>query len=417
MNKTILLAKVYFFSVCVLLGVAAISSATSDVKPHPSEKRVAVLYFEDKSNFDSPTGCGCIPNFVGKIFSTKKLWDLEAGFATILDRKLAETSVYQPVSRDALLDGMAQMSLSRHDLKKLNKAQRAELAKLLKADILVIGEIKKFGQSRMRGNASRALTESGREVSSVPLTTSYATSFAAMGHHIRATTELNVKFYEASGSEIASVPITASKNNSLAGTKVAGLEASITESGTRLRFGKMKEQHGKYTSPITKPTQLNKIKFASPEYDRTLLGIVTNEALIKTVVALRDNYGPNFITPWETPAASDEQKKEVDEQIAQRPIKITYIDTDDPDLIYINAGSAKGLAIDQEFAVYTDGEPIRDVDTGEILDYRKKKIATVSVTEILNNKLSIVKVVEKIGDMKRGDLLKPVSNDKVPIEQ
>ena len=408
----------------MLIGFSVLSVATVKKAPNkasknalnPSQKRVAVLYFQDNSDFDNPVGCGCIPNFVGAIFSTKKMWDLEAGFQTILNRKLAETTVYQPVSRDELLDAMAEMAISRYNLKKLDKTQRETLAKLLNADALIVGEIKDFGQSRMKANASRSLTESGREAQSVPISTSYMTRFAAMGHRNRAFVKLNMTFYEASGNEIATVPINVTRRDSLAGTNIAGLKASVSESGTEFQFGQTKEKQGKLRRPITKPTTLNKIKFGSPEYDLTLFGMATNEALIKTVIALRDNFGPNFITPWETPKQKDDQKKQVDDEIAKRPIKITYIDSDDQDMIYINAGSAKGLAIGQHFAVFTDGAPIRDVDTGEILDYTKKKIASVSVTEILNNKLSIVKIVEKTGEIKRGDLLKSLATDEDPKE-
>ena len=416
MKRFSVLFAIITFCTYMCIGITTISYATTEKAPNPSEKRVAVLYFQDNSNFDNPVGCGCIPNFVGVIFSTKKMWDLEAGFQTILNRKLAETTIYQPVSRDELLDAMAEMAISRHNLKKLDKNQREKLAELLNADVLIVGEIKNFGQRRMKAEASRSLTESGRETQSVPLSTSYMTRFAAMGHRNRAYVKLNMKFYEASGNEIAAVPINVSRRDSLAGTNIAGLKASVTESGTEFRFGQTKERQGKLRRPITKPTQLNKIKFASPEYDLTLFGIVTNEALIKTVIALRDNFGPNFITPWETPEQKEDEKKQIDEEMAKRPIKITYIDADVQDMIYINAGSARGLAIGQQFSVYTDGAPIRDVDTGEILDYTQKKIATVSVTEILNTKLSIVKIVEKTGEIKRGDLLKSLPTDEVPKE-
>ena len=423
MNRSYAFLWIITISIFMCVGFTAICEATTEEEPlppqkktHPSEKRVAVLHFKDSSNFDDPVGCGCIPNFVGAVFSTKKMWDLEAGFATILARKLAETSIYQPISRDELLDAMAEMTLSRRDLMKLDKDQRTKLAKLLNADVIIVGEIKKFGQTRMKANASRSLTESGRETQSVPISTSYMTRFAAMGHRNRAFVKLNMKFYEASGNEIATVPIDVSHRDSLAGTNIAGLKASVTESGSEFQFGQTKEKLGNRTRPITKTTQLNKIKFASPEYDRTLFGIATNDALIKTVIKLRDSFGPNFITPWETPENKEEQKKQVDEAMAKRPIKITYVETDDQNVIYINAGSAKGIAIDQQFAVYTDGPPIRDVDTGEILDYSKKKIATVAVTEILNEKLSIVKIVEKTGDIKRGDLLKSLTSDD-PKEQ
>ena len=402
-------------SVYFVFAAASLSDANT-AKPHPSAKRIAVLHFENKSRFDSATGCGCVPNFIGKIFGTKKKWDLEAGFPTLLNRRLAETIVYQPVSRDELLDTMAKMNLSRHNLKKLNKSQRAELAKHLNADVIVLGEIREFGQARMKANASRQLRESGREANAAPLTASYMTGVQVMGYRHRAIVKLNMTFFEASGNEIATVPISVVRYHSLAGTQVSGLEASVTESGTHLRFGQTSEQHGRNVRPIVKPTELNKIKFATPEYDRTLLGMVTNEALIKTVRALRDNFGPNFITPWETPNDNGEQEKKVDEEASKRPIKITYVDSENPDMIYINAGSARGLAIDQKFDVYTDGEPIRDIDTGEILDYIPKKIATVAVVEIRNDRLSVVKIVEKIGNLQRGDLLKSIPIAEVTKE-
>ena len=411
------------FGVCLLTSAISLSDAsttTSDTTttvPHPSTKRIAALYFKDNSRFDSSTGCGCVPNFIGKIFGTKKRWDLEVGFPTLLNRKLAETTVYQPVSRDELLDAMAQMALSRHNLKKLDKEQRATLAKLLNADVLVMGEIKKFSQARMRANASRTLREGGREGKAVPATTSYKTGVAVMGHRYRANIKLNLKFYEASGSEIATVPIEVARSHVLAGTRVSGLEATVTESGTNLRFRQTSEQHGWNSRPIVNPKELNKIPFGTPKYDKTLLGIVTNDVLIKGVLALRDNYGPNFLTPWDTPVENNEQEKKVDEEALKRPIKITYVESENPDMIYINAGSARDLAINQKFDVYTDGKPIRDIDTGEILDYIPKKIATVAVVEIRNDRLSVVKIVEKTSEIKKGDLLKSIPTEEVTKEQ
>ncbi|MDE0316335.1 MAG: hypothetical protein OXM61_15670 [Candidatus Poribacteria bacterium] len=406
------------FGVCLLTSAVSFSDATTaTTEPHPSTKRVAVLDFEDNSRFDSSTGCGCVPNFIGKIFGTKKKWNLEAGFRTLLNRKLAETTVYQPVSRDELLDAMAQMALSRHNLKKLDKEQRATLAKLLNADVLVMGEIKKFSHTGMKANASRTLREGGREGKAVPTTTSYRTGAAVMGYRYRSNVTLNLKIYEASGSEIATVPISVTRSHVLAGTQVSGLEATVTESGTNLRLGQTSEQYGQNSRPIVSPAELSKTKFATPKYDRTLIGMATNDALIKAVLALRDNYGPNFLTPWDTPVEDNEQEKKVDEEALKRPIKITYVESENPDQIYINAGSARGLAIDQKFDVYTDGKPIRDIDTGEILDYVPKKIATVAVVEIRNDRLSVVKIVEKTSEIKKGDLLKSIPTEEVTKEQ
>ena len=414
----ILLITILSYSAIFLLAVAVVdaNTTTDTEEPHPSTKRIAVLYFEDNSNFDSSTGCGCVPNFIGIIFGTKKKWNLETGFETILNRRLAETTIYQPVSKDELLDAMAQMTLSPNRLKKLNKEQRAEFAKLVNADVIVIGDIKDFGQTRLKANASRTLREGGREANNI--SASYRTGFAAMGYSHKAIVKLNAKFYDASGNEIATIPINVKQYHRLAGTQVSGLEASVTESGTMLRFGQSSELHGKNVRPIVKPTELNKIKkMTAPEYERTLLGRVTNEALIKVVLAIRDNYGPNFITPWEVNPENTEEKRKVDEETLKRPIKVTYVDSENANMIYINAGSARNLAIGQQFAVFTRGEPIRDIDTGEILDYAPKRIATVAVNEIRNDRLSVVKVIEQKGELKRGDMLKTIPKEEIAKEK
>ncbi len=412
MVRGLLRIIILVFSISFLYGNISICYSNTEGQ-HPSAKRVGVLYFEDNSRFDSSTGCGCVPNFIGKIFGTKKKWDLEAGFQTMLNRKLAETVVYVPVSQEELLDAMAELTLPRHRLKKLNQEQRTALAKHLNADVLVFGEIKKFSLSRMKANASRSLREGGREAPSTSITASYMTGIGVMGYRHRAVVELKMKIYDDSGNEIATVPVSSTRYHSLAGTQVSGFEASITETGSHLRWGQMSEQHGKNTRPIVKPTELNKIKFASPEYDRTLLGTVTNDALIKVILGLRDSYGPKFITPWEAAVVSDENEEKVVKQVSDKPIKITYVDSENPDMIYINAGSARGLAINQMFAVFTDGKPIRDIDTGDVLDYLPVKIAIVAVVEIRNDRLSIVKVIEKSRDIKRGDLLKVLTTDEV----
>lgn len=400
-------------SLCLMMGVIASSGATSESEEaaHPAEKRIAVLYFEDHTNFDSSTGCGCIPGFIGRIFGTKKRWDLAAGFATILNRRLAETNVYRPVNRDELLDAMAQMTLSRDDLEKLDTEQRAEFARLLNADVLVAGDIRRFNQERLRTNASRTLREGGRDSRG---TASFMTGIQVLGYLHRATVKLDMTFYDASGNAVAAPKISASRDHTLAGTKVASLEASVTEDGTNLAFGQTSDNQRQKPRPIVSPTELNRIKFASPEYDKTLLGIVTNEALIKVVVALRDNVGPNFITPWETQHATDGEDTEPSETVSAGPIKgkIQYVDNEDLGNIYVNIGSTKGIAINQRFAVYSKGKPIRDIDTGEILTYVPRKIAIITVVDILNDKVSIFRLVEGADMLKIGDVVQEITAEE-----
>lgn len=401
-----------FFSYLLLVGFSlGFIISTAAVSEAAPKKRIAVLYFEDNSRFDSPTGCGCIPGFIGNIFSTKKRWDLEAGFAKMLNRKLVETNMYEPIPKDELLDAMALMTLSRHNLKKLDQAQRATLAKHLNADVIVLGNIRKFNQERLRTNASRTLREGGREARQG--SASYTAPVILRGSLHRVTIQMNMKFYNASGNPVAEPRIAATRDHSYAGTRFASLEASVTEEGTNLSFGQTSDKQRRNPRPIVKPTELNEIQFASAEYDRTLFGVVTNEALIKVVLALRDNVGPNFITRWERQPAASEKGEKNASTTADGPVKgkIQYLDNENPDMIYVNIGSDTGIAINQEFTVYTKGKPIRDIDTGEILTYVPKQIGTLAVSEILTGKVSIFRVVEIAEPLKIGDAV-----SEVPIE-
>ena len=143
------------------------------------------------------------------------------------------------------------------------------------------------------------------------------------------------------------------------------------------------------------------------KYDRTLFGIVTNEALIKVVLALRDNVGPNFITRWEPQRAGSEKGDKTASTTTDGPIKgkVQYVDNENPDMIYVSIGSNTGIAINQEFAVFTKGKPVRDIDTGEILTYVPKQIGTLAVSEILTDKVSVFRVVEIAEPLKIGDVV------------
>ena len=399
------------FSLGLIFGGVGVSEATS-------KKRIAVLYFEDSSRFDSPTGCGCVPGFIGAIFSTKKRWDLEAGFAKMLNRKLVETNVYEPVPADELLDAMALMTLSRHNLKKLDQSERATLAKHLNADVIVIGDIRYFNQERLRTNASRTLREGGRQAPQGTSTTSYTAPVIVRGSLHRVMIKLNMKFYNASGETVAEPRIAATRDHSYAGTRFASLEASVTEEGTNLTFGQTSEKQRRNPRPIVKPTELNEIQFASAEYDRTLFGIVTNESLVKVVWALRDNVGPNFITPWEPKPATAENGTQT-AAASDGPVKgkVQYVDNENLDKIYVNIGSDRGIAINQEFAVFTKGRPIRDIDTGEILTYVPKPIGTLAVSEILTGKVSVFRVVEIAEPLKIGDVVSEVTPEVLTPEE
>ena len=145
-------------------------------------KRVVVLYFEDHSRFDHPTGCGCIPTGpFGKFFGGRKghtRWHLKEGFTEILNRKLGQSEVYEPVSQDELLDAMAESGLSRRGLRS-DPEKRAQLAKTLKVQALIVGDIRKFNQERVKANAGRLIRQGGQGYGSA--TASYVCGVQLMG--------------------------------------------------------------------------------------------------------------------------------------------------------------------------------------------------------------------------------------------
>ena len=158
--------------------------------------------------------------------------------------------------------------------------------------------------------------------------------------------------------------------------------------------------------------RLNQIQFPSSDladYDRTLLGMASDEAMDKIVLALREHIGPNFV--WPPPSTTTAQDKKTGTSrrpLASGPIigKISYVNAESPKETYINIGSAKGLAIGHRLTVYRETEPIKDPDTGQILGYVHKPIGKAEVIEVRNDKMSRVQIIEGFGEVKKGDGVK-----------
>jgi len=372
-------------------------------------KRVAILSFEDHSGFDSPTGCGCIPTggLIGKIFGGTKRrtdWDLSAGFRILLNRKLAETEVYEPLTQDEIMDGMAKLRISRRSIMS-NAESRDKLLKELNAEVIIIGDVRKFNQERVRANASRSLIEgssgsTGRNMHNMPL--GYMTGYQMVGYVYSATVNLNADFFGVSGEKIATRKVSARKRHQLGGAKIAAFQAVTTEQGSEFRLGQSpKSEEKKKLRPIVDPALLRKIGFGSPTFNRTLFGLATDEALDKIVLALREIIGPELMTDNVNSASKNSQKPVTKEIIG----KIIYADPDNPDQCYINIGSAQNVAVQQQLAVST-AEPLVDPDTNEVLGYLSKKIGMIEVTEIQTDRLSKVRIIEGFGKIRKGDEVK-----------
>lgn len=372
--------------------------------PHSfgASKRIAVLYFNDYSQFDSPTGCGCIPGVIGEIFSGKKrLWDLESGFTGLLNRKLEATGVYVPISQDEIRDAMKSLEFSRKDVRK-NGEVRKNLAERLNAETLVVGSVRKFGQERARANASRSLQQGSSQRG---LTASYLTGVQVLGYVYSARIKLEMQFYGASGKEVAAPEVSASKRHQLGGAQVAAFQAIATEEGTELNFGQSPRAEKKFR-PIVRPGEVSSIAFGTPEYDQTLLGMVTDDVLLQVVKKLRKHVGPDFTLPSEIAAQEQEnQRRRSALRASSGPITgtIIHVDAEDQNEAYINIGSAMGVQVQQRLIVYAKGEPLTDPDTGDVIDFIPVKVGKVEVTEVRNDRVSRVNIIEGFGEVKRGD--------------
>lgn len=370
-----------------------------------ASKRVVVLYFEDHSRFDHPTGCGCIPTgpFSGLFGGRKhhKRWHLKEGFTELLNRKLGKSEIYEPVSQDELLDAMAELGLSRRGLRSDSK-KRAQLAKLLKVEALIAGDIRKFNQERVKANAGRLIRQGAQGFQNA--TANYVGGVQVRGSLYIASIQLEMQLFGTSGDEIGNPKIAARKQHQLGGLTMGPLDGVITEQGTELQFGQSPGLKRK-PRPIVAPAELNQIEFGSERYDKTLFGMATDDALNKVVLALRENIGPAL--PG-SDAMVQNQTSKSGQPAPQASIiqgSIIYVDSKDPENTYINIGSDKGVTLDQQLRVYTI-ESLVDPDTGDVLGVVPKPVGIVKVVEVQTDRLSRVQIIEGFGKIKKGDRVK-----------
>ena len=368
-----------------------------------SPKRVVVLYFEDHSRFDHPTGCGCIPTgpfsplFGGR--KHHKRWHLKEGFTELLNRKLQQSEVYEPVSQDELLDAMAELGLSRRALSKPDK--RAQLAKALKVQALVVGDIRKFNQERVKANAGRLIRQGGAGQGA---TASYVGGVQLRGSLYIVAIHLEMQFFATSGVEIDNPKIAARRQHQLGGLNIGPIDTVITEQGTELQFGQSPGLKRK-PRPIVAPSELNKIEFGSERYDKTLFGMATDEALHKIVLALRENIGPALPGSEVTVQSNASKSGKPSPQSTVIQGSIVYVDSKDPENTYVNIGSEKGIVVDQQLKVYT-AESLIDPDTGDVLGVIAKAVGVIKVVEVQSDRLSRVEIIEGFGTIKKGDRVK-----------
>lgn len=366
----------------IIFSIANLSYSSDFVR------RIAVLQFDDHSNFDSPTGCGFLPKWPFNIlFGDKSIgekWDLKNGIPSMLTEHLDQKAYYKSISQSELLDTMAVLNLSRKKLKK-SEESRAKLAEELELDALIIGDIREFGQQRIRGAASRRYAQSGGDGT----VGGFTGGISAKGYYYSATVEIELFIYGHSGRPVSKPTVKSTERYELGGTNVGPVKAVISNKGSTVQIGNKKVVKEK-VKPIVEQDKLRQIKFGSEKYKKTLLGIVTVQVLDQTVEHLRKAIGPS------------------DSQIAKpaHPVsgKIASIDSDDPSETYINLGSQHDIVPGHKLAVYKSVE-ISDPDTGEVLGDTYKKIGLIEVTNVISDRLSKAKILKGFGEIEKGNLV------------
>jgi len=353
-------------------------------------RRVAVLKFEDHSNFDSPTGCGCLPSWPFNIIfgerSSGEKWDLETGFQYMLFEHINQTDYYQVIPLDELLDAMAVLNLSNKDLRKSEK-NRAKFAEKLELDALIVGDITEFGQQRLRGEGASRYAVNGGRIAGIN------SGISARGYYYSATVETEIIIYGHSGKPLANPKVSSKKRYEVGGAQMAPFEAIISSEGTEVRMGN-KTVTKKVTRPIVNQDKLRQMKFGSDEYKKTLLGMVTLEVLDKIIEQLRNSIGPT--------------NKQLESPPNPVNGKIASVDKENPEETYINIGSKDGIAPGHKLAVYRPID-IKDPDTDEVLGATNKKIGLLMVIEVISDRLSRVKIIKGFGEVQKGDIV----NEKV----
>ncbi len=378
----------------VSLAVVPADSAT--------KKRVAVLYFDDHSNFDSPTGCGCLPvGPFGCLFGSggkHEKWDLKTGFRDLLNERLEESQLYAVVKLEELFIAMAELDISKRSLKREEK--RAELADKLDLNAMIAGDVRKFNQERAKGSISRTYRGQIENIRSVGVT-----GTGAAGQYYSASVHLKVKIYNTIGKEISVAQVKKSANYERGGISAGPITAVTSNRGSSVKIGSAKVESKKRKPLIVSPKWLNKIKFGSPEYKQTLFWVATEKALDEIILKLRKQIGPEIIVQEAKPTPESEGTTAKPTLTGLVKGKIASV-TENPPQAYINLGSEAGVKIGDQFTVYTDGKAIIDPDTGGLLGYEEAIVGKIEIIDIMSGRMSKANIVSGAGKIKRLNVVK-----------
>ena len=257
----------------------------------------------------------------------------------------------------------------------------------------------------MFANVSRRILEGGAQGST--LGGSFSSGYQVAGYVYLVRIDVEIDIYGRSGAKIATRKVTERDRHRLGGAEFQRT-SDDDRPGSDFQLGqtpKTEEQKRKERlRPIVSHDQLRQIKFGTQSTIEHL-GIVTNAVLKKVLDSLRETIGPESDTGngSETNQSLSGIKHKPETQI---PIgKVIYADSNNPELVYINIGSAKGVKIGQKFDVF---ERLVDPDSGDVLGYLKKAIGQVEVIDVQTDRLSQVRTLDGFGRIQKDQMVRLV---------
>jgi hypothetical protein len=352
-----------------ILGLSIVFAVVLCFPSWGQSEKVAVLYFTDHSGFGS--GCGCLSFWpLNVIFGTgqsREEWNLRSGFRDLLNEKLSEAGyiIVEPGYADKALQEMG-------------KGDLAALADKLGADVMVAGDIRKFEQHHSRASSQ------GPTVLSPGESMTMVTMGGIGGFFYSASVKADVTIYDSSGEELERAEISSKKDLR---DFYMGLVSVTYHRGDT----KEKTDAPGHEPPIVDPKKLDTMKFGTDEFkNRTLFGMATMDVMGKIVAKVEEHLKPPVLPPVQG--------------------KIIYVGTGKrlkENEVYINLGAGDGLRPRHRLGVYVEALQLTDPDTGKELDtLPEKKVGVIKVSKIEADHLSIAEIVEKTGQIERGNIVK-----------
>jgi|GEM_PF-1470591 len=362
-HKPMSLLRVLCLSIVFAVILCSLSSAQEGEK-------VAVLYFTDHSKFDSG---GCLSFWpLNVIFGTgqrREKWDLRSGFRDLLNEELSGAGY------DIVEPGYVDRALQ-----EAGKEDLAALAGRLSADVMIVGDIRKFQQHRTRASSQGPTTlRSGPDTRMVAMG-------GVGGFYYSASVETDITIYDSSGDELESVEVNSKKDLRDFYMGIGPLTKSYHGGEARTENDASEQE-----PPIVDYKKLDAMKFGTDEFkNRTLFGIATMDVMGKIVGKVEE-----YLEPTVLHAVQGD---------------IIYVGTGKrlkENEVYINLGAGDGIRPGHRLGVYIEGLQLTDPDTGEELDtLAEKKVGVIKISRVEADHLSIAEIIEKTGQIERGNIVK-----------